>query len=85
MFIPTTIVIIQELDVTWAQMEFDHNPHPSTGVKMIGASDELIETLEDNQVKLHTCISFLSHKKIYMHTSRYIIIPVSIAKKISLE
>ena len=55
MFIPTTIVIIQELDVTWAQMEFDHNPHPTAGVKMIGARNELIETLEDNQVKLRTC------------------------------
>ena len=37
--------------MTWAQMEFDHNPHPSTGIKLIGASEELIETLEDNQVK----------------------------------
>ena len=40
----------QELDVTWAQMEFDHNLHASTGIKLINASEELIETLEDNQV-----------------------------------
>lgn len=32
-------------------MEFDHNPHASTGIKLIGASEELIETLEDNQVR----------------------------------
>ncbi len=38
--------------MTWAQMEFDHNAHASTGIKLIGASEELIETLEDNQVTL---------------------------------
>lgn len=31
-------------------MEFDHTPHASTGIKVISASEELIETLEDNQV-----------------------------------
>ncbi|XP_064397591.1 dynein beta chain, ciliary-like isoform X3 [Halichondria panicea] len=48
---------LKELDVTWAQMEFDHNPHSSTGVKMIGASEELIETLEDNQVQLQNMMT----------------------------
>lgn len=41
---------LQELDVTWSQMEFDHEPHHSTGIKLINASEELIEALEDNQV-----------------------------------
>lgn len=41
----------QELDVTWSQMEFDHEPHHSTGIKLINASEELIEALEDNQVQ----------------------------------
>ena len=41
---------LQELDVTWSQMEFDHEPHHSTGIMLINASEELIEALEDNQV-----------------------------------
>ena len=36
--------------MTWAQMEFDHEPHHRTGIMLINASEELIETLEDNQV-----------------------------------
>ena len=32
-------------------MEFDHEPHQRTGITLISASEELIETLEDNQVK----------------------------------
>lgn len=37
--------------MTWGQMEFDHEPHPRTGIMLIGASEELIETLEDNQAR----------------------------------
>ena len=43
---------VQELDVTWAQMEFGHEVHQRTSLKLISASEELIETLEDNQVEL---------------------------------
>lgn len=49
---------LKELDVTWAQMEFDHEPHHRTGIMLINASEELIETLEDNQV--HSMIRFAS-------------------------
>ena len=45
-------VCIQELDVTWVQMEFGHEVHQRTSLKLISASEELIETLEDNQVEL---------------------------------
>ena len=38
--------------MTWAQMEFDHEEHPHTGIMLIGASEELIETLEDNQASI---------------------------------
>ena len=34
----------------WAQMEFDHEKHHRTGILLIFASEEVIETLEDNQV-----------------------------------
>ena len=42
--------VLKELDVTWAQMEFEHDAHPRRGTTMLKASEELIETLEDNQV-----------------------------------
>ena len=45
-------MIVQEFDVTWAQMEFDHEKHYRTAVLLISASEEVIETLEDNQVSL---------------------------------
>ena len=41
--------------MTWAQMEFDHEPHHRTGIMLINASEELIETLEDNQVHEQGC------------------------------
>ena len=43
---------MQELDVTRAQMEFGHEVHQRASLKLISASEELIETLEDNQVEL---------------------------------
>ena len=36
--------------MTWAQMEFGHEVHQRTNLMLINASEELIETLEDNQV-----------------------------------
>lgn len=43
-------VLIRELEATWAIMEFDYSPHDRTGIKLPKASEELVETLEDNQV-----------------------------------
>lgn len=53
--------VLKELNVTWAQMEFEHESHPRTGITMLKTSEELIETLEDNQVififvQKYTCI-----------------------------
>ena len=42
--------VLKELDVTWSAMEFEHEKHPRTQVTLLKASEELIETLEDNQV-----------------------------------
>ena len=42
--------VLKELDVTWAQMEFEHEKHQRTQITLLKASEELIETLEDNQV-----------------------------------
>lgn len=41
--------VLRELNTTWKMMEFDHDKHPRTGVTMLRTSEELIETLEDNQ------------------------------------
>ena len=41
---------LKELDTTWAGMEFESQRHRHTGVILLKSSEELIETLEDNQV-----------------------------------
>ena len=43
-----------ELSVTWAQMEFENEEHKRTGYMILRSSEELIETLEDNQVTYGT-------------------------------
>lgn len=50
--------IIRELDATWTTMKFDTEPHLRTKQALLQPTDELIETLEDNQVK--TRILFVS-------------------------
>ena len=50
--------VLRELNETWANMEFEHIKHPRTGITMLQASEELIETLEENQVR--NCYLFLS-------------------------
>jgi dynein heavy chain len=52
--------VLKELDVTWAQMEFEHDPHPRTKITMLKTSEELIETLEDNQVLFFPSIANVS-------------------------
>ncbi|GFN78401.1 dynein heavy chain 9, axonemal, partial [Plakobranchus ocellatus] len=53
--------VLKELDATWSTMEFEHEKHPRTGITLLKTSEELIETLEDNQVQLQN-----------MMTSKYI-------------
>ena len=43
--------VLKELDVTWKTMEFEHDKHPRRSITLLRASEELIETLEDNQVR----------------------------------
>lgn len=44
---------LAELNITWSQMEFESEPHTRTKYMMLKSSEELIETLEDNQVIMH--------------------------------
>ncbi len=42
--------ILRELDSTWSKMEFQQELHSRTNCVLLKASEELIETLEENQV-----------------------------------
>lgn len=55
--------ILRELNTTWSCMEFEQEIHARTGCKLLRASEELIETLEDNQVQLQNLITskFIAH------------------------
>lgn len=55
--------ILRDLNSTWSSMEFEQEIHPRTGCKLLKASEELIETLEDNQVQLQNLITskFIAH------------------------
>lgn len=49
--------IVKELKTTWASMEFQYEPHPRTNVPLLKSDEELIETLEDNQVQLQNLMT----------------------------
>ncbi|KAK7573934.1 hypothetical protein V9T40_011125 [Parthenolecanium corni] len=55
--------ILRELDQTWSRMEFQQEIHPRTKFVLLRASEELIETLEENQVQLQNLITskFVAH------------------------
>lgn len=46
--------VLKDLDTTWKGMEFEQEVHTRTGCVLLRASEELIETLEENQVGKHT-------------------------------
>lgn len=50
---------LKELNVTWSKMEFEQEMHTRTGCKLLRASEELIETLEENQVNLFANVILL--------------------------
>ena len=43
---------LRELEATWATLELGKEEHARTGLTLLKASDDLIATLEDNQVCL---------------------------------
>ncbi|XP_053720928.1 dynein heavy chain 9, axonemal [Synchiropus splendidus] len=44
--------VLIALDSTWTNMEFKYEPHERTGLSLLRFEEELIETLEENQVQL---------------------------------
>lgn len=57
--------VLNELDTTWTAMEFEHDPHPRTKITMLKTSEELIETLEDNQVRYRCLLTLLDRAKFW--------------------
>ncbi|KAL2297572.1 hypothetical protein Nmel_016116 [Mimus melanotis] len=49
--------VLKELRVTWSSREFQYEPHPRTNIPLLKSDEELIETLEDNQVQLQNLMS----------------------------
>uniref|UniRef100_A0A8U8C9W7 Dynein axonemal heavy chain 17 n=1 Tax=Geospiza parvula TaxID=87175 RepID=A0A8U8C9W7_GEOPR len=49
--------VLKELRVTWSSREFQYEPHPRTHTPLLKSDEELIETLEDNQVQLQNLMS----------------------------
>ncbi|XP_073817376.1 dynein beta chain, ciliary-like [Musca autumnalis] len=49
--------VLRDIHNTWATMEFQTEPHDRTAIKLLKASEEMIETLEENQVQLQNMAS----------------------------
>eukprot|EP00095_Tigriopus_kingsejongensis_P007513 maker-scaffold103_size370364-snap-gene-1.20 protein:Tk07513 transcript:maker-scaffold103_size370364-snap-gene-1.20-mRNA-1 annotation:"dynein beta ciliary-like" len=49
--------MLRELEVVWTSMEFQHEVHTRTGYTLLRTSEELIETLEENQVQLQNMMA----------------------------
>ncbi|XP_032397932.1 dynein heavy chain 9, axonemal [Etheostoma spectabile] len=55
--------VLSELNSTWTGMQFQYEPHRRTHVPLLRTDEELIETLEDNQVQLQNLMSskYIAH------------------------
>ncbi|NXC42955.1 DYH9 protein, partial [Penelope pileata] len=49
--------VLKELKMTWSTMDFQYEPHPRTNIPLLKSDEELIETLEDNQVQLQNLMT----------------------------
>ncbi|KFQ06883.1 Dynein heavy chain 17, axonemal, partial [Leptosomus discolor] len=49
--------VLNALDATWATTQFEHERHARTGIMLLKLDEELIETLEDNQVQLQNLMT----------------------------
>ncbi|KAJ3249578.1 hypothetical protein HDU78_000105 [Chytriomyces hyalinus] len=55
--------VLNDLSKTWTAMEFTYEMHEATKTNLLRSSEELVETLEDNQVMLQNMMSskFVAH------------------------
>ncbi|KAM6050175.1 dynein axonemal heavy chain 9 [Theristicus caerulescens] len=49
--------VLKELKMTWSTMEFQYEPHRRMNIPLLKSDEELIETLEDNQVQLQNLMT----------------------------
>uniref|UniRef100_H2Y9A0 Dynein axonemal heavy chain 11 n=1 Tax=Ciona savignyi TaxID=51511 RepID=H2Y9A0_CIOSA len=49
--------VLQEMQITWSTVEFSYEHHFATAVPILISDEELIETLEDNQVQLQNMLT----------------------------
>ena len=49
--------MLNDLKLTWNEMEFEHDEHKRTGHTLLRASEDMIETLEENQVQLQNMMT----------------------------
>jgi dynein heavy chain len=49
--------VLNDLNATWKSLEFDTEPHERTKLKIIRKQEEVLETLEENQVQLQNMMS----------------------------
>uniref|UniRef100_A0A8C5X999 Dynein axonemal heavy chain 17 n=2 Tax=Malurus TaxID=55806 RepID=A0A8C5X999_9PASS len=49
--------VLNALDTTWATLEFEYEPHSRTQLPLLKMDEELIETLEDNQMQLQNVLA----------------------------
>ncbi|XP_054702769.1 dynein axonemal heavy chain 9 isoform X1 [Grus americana] len=49
--------VLKELKMTWSTMDFQYEPHLRTNIPLLKSDEELIETLEDNQVQLQNLMT----------------------------
>ena len=49
--------MIKDLNATWKNMEFENEEHKRTGQMLLRASEDLIETLEENQVQVQNMLT----------------------------
>lgn len=61
--------VLKDLNTTWSNLEFEQEIHTRTQCTLLRASEELIETLEENQVNEMDINSF----KPYSHSHRIVI------------
>nr|XP_015214353.1 PREDICTED: dynein beta chain, ciliary-like [Lepisosteus oculatus] len=48
--------VLTEINQTWSMMNFSYEKHHNTGIPLLKSDENLIETLEDNQVQLQNIL-----------------------------
>ncbi|XP_068103478.1 dynein beta chain, ciliary-like [Hyperolius riggenbachi] len=48
--------VLVEMNHTWSTMQFSYEKHPATGTPLLKSDENLIETLEENQVQLQNIL-----------------------------